>query len=652
MTYTLTERYFLEETMALTEDASSISIPGIINPAYADLKKQYATAETIMAALNGLIDKAIKQGIYSFKTDISQEDATLYQGDTPTQSGIVKTIWFISQKLFDYLRNETSCPVHPSELQTKLNTIASYTDWIKAYRDLLSVKLPLNADLSKIAEGAKEAFANIAIKEHALDATQKPPVAAELIQRFTELSKPGHQITSEEIKAYNSLRDRAEEEFKTGMESALKNQKGQSIANFIDTLLAWFNVNDKTEASKTLYLLLTQKLDFSKLSAEQMETVEKFCKDLPHANIKQQGTEYYIPASLNAADMMERCSNIAERLKELFDALKGAATAAQTVSITTDRNNAAYDIDVPETAHVDEEVAVTIKPEDGYFIKTVSVKAGREPVAVTPDATDHTKYTFKAPEQDVTIKVSASETGGFRIIAPDKSEKETSRVTLKGKANNGRYYKAHSDVTLGIHPEPGYRVKAGEMPKLTDDAGNPLTDTTLERTKKPNEFTFVMPEHDVKITSVEDCLEKITAEVKIEREPGAHGTLTASSTELQPDVPFTFTRTPDNGYTVKTKPIVAVEDAFGEEQALTLTNDQLQRDDKGNYKLTLPADSKAFDPDVTVRIKDGSYSADVYKIAENNDKDSNSQLKLGATVIKPDEPIQLDRAHTPDTVLV
>ena len=177
----------------------------------------------------------------------------------------------------------------------------------------------------------------------------------------------------------------------------------------------------------------------------------------------------------------------------------------------------------PERAYVNDLVTVTIKPNDGFHLKSARAVsyAGDLSFDLTPIGND--QYTFRMHPAGVELHVV--------FIAEEKN------VTVKAGPGGTAYTnvtrtKVGTDVTLTCVPDSNYRVdKITGVDNLNQDG--------------ENRYWFSMPARDV---TVNVTFKTIYNPVKVTVENGLGGTASASVTEAKAGDTVTLTCAPEEGY--------------------------------------------------------------------------------------------------------
>ncbi len=175
-----------------------------------------------------------------------------------------------------------------------------------------------------------------------------------------------------------------------------------------------------------------------------------------------------------------------------------------------------------DTATIGDVVTVTVSPDEGYRVKTVSVSPGADVTEVEADK----EYTFVMPASDAAVTV------GFEKIVYGVSGGSASGGTYEVRAGSA----VIGDViTVTTSPDEGYKVKA-----VSVDPDTAVTEVTPDE-----EYTFVMPAADVAVT-VE--FEKIVYRVSTGSAKGGAYGVSAEAATIGDVV--TVTTAPDVGYQV------------------------------------------------------------------------------------------------------
>ena len=152
-----------------------------------------------------------------------------------------------------------------------------------------------------------------------------------------------------------------------------------------------------------------------------------------------------------------------------------------TVSTAT---NGSVDVDYNENVYPGQTITITVTPEEGYELDTLTVTAGEESVPVSNNQ-------FKMPASDVTISAT------FKEDTPDEPELEKHEVRITpvthGDVVSDKAAAAAGEtVTITVDPDSGYR--------LADLTVKDSSGTELELKYIGNgKYTFEMPEGAVTV---------------------------------------------------------------------------------------------------------------------------------------------------------
>ncbi len=188
-----------------------------------------------------------------------------------------------------------------------------------------------------------------------------------------------------------------------------------------------------------------------------------------------------------------------------------------------------------ESAVKDEEVTVTVKPDAGYELDTLTVtdKDGKD--VTTTKTTDGCK--FNMPEGGATVKATfkKSETPTYTVTVSEEDKNGTVEVTPENAP-------AGDTVAVKVTPAEGYEL---DTLTVTDEKGN-----EIETTVTSDGYSFKMPEGKVTVTA---AFKEKKAEDSGSSGSGSSGssgsttTPTTPSTEEFPDEESGVVATADEG---------------------------------------------------------------------------------------------------------
>lgn len=182
-----------------------------------------------------------------------------------------------------------------------------------------------------------------------------------------------------------------------------------------------------------------------------------------------------------------------------------------------------------ESAVKDEEVTVTVKPDAGYELDTLTVtdKDGKD--VTTTKTTDGCK--FNMPEGGATVKATfkKSETPTYTVTVSEEDKNGTVEVTPENAP-------AGDTVAVKVTPAEGYEL---DTLTVTDEKGN-----EIETTVTSDGYSFKMPEGKVTVTA---AFKEKKAEDSGSSGSGSTTTPTTPSTEEFPDEESGVVATADEG---------------------------------------------------------------------------------------------------------
>ena len=235
---------------------------------------------------------------------------------------------------------------------------------------------------------------------------------------------------------------------------------------------------------------------------------------------------------------------------------------AQYTVLITDTDNGTVKA-VPTAAAAGETVTITVTPDSGYEIGSVTVKdaAGEEvPHTAIKDGT----CTFTMPSSDVSVTATFGKKAlaQYTVLITDTDNGTVKAVPTAAAAGE--------TVTLTITPDSGYEI--GSV-TVKDAAGEEVHHTAI----KDGTCTFTMPAGDVTVTAT--FVKKAPAQYTVLITDTDNGTVKAVPTAAAAGETVTITVTPDSGYEIGS---VTVKDAAGEEVPHTAIKD-------GTCTFTMPA---------------------------------------------------------------
>ena len=182
-----------------------------------------------------------------------------------------------------------------------------------------------------------------------------------------------------------------------------------------------------------------------------------------------------------------------------------------------------------ESAVKDEEVTVTVKPDTGYELDTLTVtdKDGKD--VTTTKTTDGCK--FNMPEGGATVKATfkKSETPTYTVTVSEEDKNGTVEVTPENAP-------AGDTVAVKVTPAEGYEL---DTLTVTDEDGK-----EIETTVTSDGYSFKMPEGKVTVTA---AFKEKKAEDSGSSGSGSTTTPTTPSTEEFPDEESGVVATADEG---------------------------------------------------------------------------------------------------------
>ena len=177
-------------------------------------------------------------------------------------------------------------------------------------------------------------------------------------------------------------------------------------------------------------------------------------------------------------------------------------------------------------------VSMTITPEEGYSLKSISVKYVEDSKDKTATVSGSgNSRTFKMPEADVTITAE---------FAPGQYDIDVSKTGSGTVTVNPSKCAVGTEVTVTVAPATGYQLADGGLKVY--GSGNKLIATGDE-----TGVIFTMPGSDVTVKAI---FELIPHDITITA--GAEGTVTANKTTAGKGETVKLTIEPDEGYQVDT----------------------------------------------------------------------------------------------------
>jgi hypothetical protein len=181
----------------------------------------------------------------------------------------------------------------------------------------------------------------------------------------------------------------------------------------------------------------------------------------------------------------------------------------------------------PQYGPVDTQITLTVSPESGFILKSGTLKYKN--VGGTGDGTLITGNAFSMPASHVTV------TAEFEAVASGQYTVSTPPLAFGTITANPQSGPADTPIALTIHPEDGYRLKAGTLKYNAQ---------LIEGT------TFVLPAANVTVTAEFEKIPAASYSVTIGVLP--HGTITANPQNGPVNTSITLTITPDDGYILTT----------------------------------------------------------------------------------------------------
>ena len=242
-----------------------------------------------------------------------------------------------------------------------------------------------------------------------------------------------------------------------------------------------------------------------------------------------------------------------------------------------------------ETAIIGEEVTLTVTPDKGYVVNSLTVN-GEDVTAQVADGA----YSFTMPAGDVTV------TATFKAIIYGITIDESENGTVGADKENAII---GEEVTLTITPDTGYALSS-----LTVN-GEDVTDQVVE-----DKYSFTMPAGDVTVSA-----EFEMADYGIAISSVTGGTVAAQATAHYGET-VALTVSEEAGYMLAT---ILVKDAAGDGVSV----------DMGNYTFIMPAS------DVTVEASFAPFANITVMESENGRVEANATAIIGEEVtltIMPD----------------
>ncbi len=244
----------------------------------------------------------------------------------------------------------------------------------------------------------------------------------------------------------------------------------------------------------------------------------------------------------------------------------------------------------PTTAAAGDTVTLTVTPDDGYKVESVTVKDSTGIDVPVTDNGDGT-YTFKQPAGAVTVTATFVKEAYSVLIPSEDITGRGSVVTDRAEAAEGE------TVTLTITPERGYYLYSL---KVLDQDGNPVA---LTRTGR-NTYTFTQPAGGVTVKATFAVIHYS------EPEPTPTPTPTPSTTPVTPSIPATPSNPAPATYSVAVPEksdggSVAVEPKDAAEGTNVKLTVQLEKDYHLDTLTVLDKDGKAI---ALKNNQDGTYT--------------------------------------------
>ena len=254
----------------------------------------------------------------------------------------------------------------------------------------------------------------------------------------------------------------------------------------------------------------------------------------------------------------------------------------------------------PTTAHVGDLITLTVTPDEGYELATVTVTG--EDGTITTTQTDD-GYTFEMPAGSVTVSAT------FTAIDYTISVNPVENGTVAASASTAH---VGDQITLTVTPDAGYSVgqvtvttEGGESVTVADNAFTmPAANVTVSATFVANDYTITVSEVE-------------------------HGTVEVDPTTAHVGDLITLTVTPDEGYELATVTVT------GEDGTITTT----QTDD--GYTFEMPAGSVT----VSATFTAIDYTISVNPVENGTVEASATTAHVGDLItltITPDEDYEVD----------
>ncbi len=181
----------------------------------------------------------------------------------------------------------------------------------------------------------------------------------------------------------------------------------------------------------------------------------------------------------------------------------------------------------PTSAGSGQDVTLTVTPNTGYRLGSVSVndETSGNAVEVTGEGQN---LTFSMPTANVTV--NASFVKEYAVKQADGIENGTLRISLTTAVE-------FDNVTITVEPDEGYQLTEGSL-KVNDGA------VTVSTGSGANEYTFVMPEGDATVTAAFEKIKyAVTADASI-----ANGAIDITTSPVAWGETVSFKVNPDEGY--------------------------------------------------------------------------------------------------------
>ncbi|MEE3450899.1 MAG: hypothetical protein VZR27_09455 [Acutalibacteraceae bacterium] len=258
--------------------------------------------------------------------------------------------------------------------------------------------------------------------------------------------------------------------------------------------------------------------------------------------------------------------------------IKNCQSDLKTINISEEITNGQILIN-PQKVPAGEKVIIKVKPDTGYKLKTLTVKAGNNNISVYSNM-------FTMPSKDVTVSAE------FEQIEYTITSLTAENGAVTAQVNDNTVTTAHygDDITLKIEPKTGYQLKTLSV----KDKNNETVTVTENKFKMPASNVTISAEFETITYAITTAAENgtITAQVN-------NNTVTAA----HEDDEVTLIIEPETGYQLKTLTVI---DENNEE--VTVTENQFKMPASN---VTVSAEFEHIDYTIKATAENGTVTVKV-----------------------------------------